>query len=108
MEYSTKIQQLKDIATDLEKSLINYKAKINTPNEKYIEKQASYIVALRDIATSFNSIEPLDIWLDLLTRFKHFQDFEKDGFVIYLPFRPNPRKERFILIDLTNGGLSNG
>jgi len=108
MEYSVKIQQLNDIAADLEKSLLSYKTKITNPNEKYIEKQVSNIDSLRQIATSFSSIEPLDIWLDLLTHFKHFQGFEKDGFVIYLPFKPNPRRERFILIDLTNGGLNNG
>ena len=109
MEYSVKVQYLNDIATDLEKSLINYKAKIAKPNDKYIEKQASHIDSLRDIATSFNSIEPLDVWLELLTYFKHYQSFEKDGFLIYLPFRTNPRKDRFILIDLTKAkGVNHG
>ncbi|MDY0200851.1 MAG: hypothetical protein RBR40_07685 [Tenuifilaceae bacterium] len=109
MEYSVKIQQLNNFATDLEKSLINYKAMNTNPNEKYIEKRVRDIEILRDIATSFNAIEPLDIWLELLRYFEHYQSFEKDGFTIYLPFRTNPRKERFILIDLTKaGGVCHG
>jgi len=100
MEISYKIQNLKRIADELESRIISYSKKEN-PNSNYINYQYQLIKDIRDVYDGLLEIEPLDVWLLLIFYFKQFQQIDKDGYIIYLPLRRNPKKERFIQLDLT-------
>ena len=79
-------------------SIRRYSQKDN-PNQGYIDRQVSEILALKSILDKLDNLKLYHAWVKIEAEIKKHSD-NVDGVTIKIPLRMNAKAERFLNLDL--------